>query len=44
MPIADCILLLVVGAIPLLVLEMLQAVRRDQPQRETDQDEHAKED
>ena len=42
MPLADCFLLLAVGAIPLLVLEMVKVVRHARRQRKTEPDEYAK--
>ena len=42
MPFADCLLLLAVGAIPLLVLEMVKVVRHARRQRKTEPNEYAK--
>ena len=42
MPLTDCFLLLAVGAIPLLVLEMVKVVRHVQRQRKIEPDEYAK--
>ena len=42
MPLTDCFLLLAVGAIPLLVLELVKVVRHVQRQRKIEPDEYAK--
>ncbi len=42
LPLADCFLLLALGAIPLLTLEMVKMVRRARRPRKTEPDEYAK--